>query len=262
MEPSTENDMSRATIEPESVRSGLIGSSWRFVAKDDSQRVIAATDVFECNGHALKDGKQARLALEALIDLLRRDGWVGERAPNQTNGTTWYDYTFARKRASEPVASLPVLSPPVSPQPVRRPSYLVIKARGERTGLLLPYWRFIAVDREGNVFAESQRFDSGIRTVVDGKPERKALEALMMQLRLDGWIMDMVPSQHADWYAYGFRSPDVPGSPVAQMTYQSSPKSGVSIPVMWGITLFVVILLFVVCVVLVLSAQIVIRPAT
>lgn len=248
--------VSTITIVPQSVRSGLIGSAWRFVAVDEHQRIVAASASFECSGHAPRNSKQAHIALESIVAELRHGGWIMTNRPDRFGNTSWYAYAF--QYGGVPPA------PPEERPTEPRPAYIVIRTEQTRTGLVMPHFRFVAVDRHGTVIASSEEFDSGMRSVLDGKTERRVLESLLTKLRLDGWVLDLTPDQqpHSEWYTYGFRSPNVGGSASSgPLLASASRRGGMSIQAMWGITLAVVILLFAICVVLAFTAQLEIRPA-
>ncbi len=157
--------------------------------------------------------------------------------------------------------------------PEGSPTYVVVKPQQMRSGLIGSAWRFIAVDRAGRIAAASDAFEANGHALKDNKAARLALDALIVSLRHDGWIMDLTPKQQANapWYAYGFRadgaSPSRPEPPpvvefAREPSAPSAPREGLSIQAMWAITLIVLVILFLICVVLAFSAQVEIRPAT
>ena len=246
-------------IEPQQLRSGLVGSTWRFVAHDRrANRTVAVSDAFETSGHVIRNSRQAKIALESLISALHHDGWILDCSPGKQRNLPWYAYAF---RSDSESAST---QPPTN-EAHGRPAYIIIRTEQTQPGVVMPHFRFIAVDKDGNVIAGSESFDSGMRSVLDGKRERRALESLMTNLRLDGWILDLTPEQqpNSPWYSYGFRSPDVAGSASPAPTLIAAPRrDGLSIQMMWATTLAVVLILFLICVVLAFSARLEIRPAT
>lgn len=93
-------------IKAQQTRSGLVGSNWRFIAVDREARIVAASYAFESGGHAMRDSRQARIALESLIAILQRGGWIMELAPGQQANAPWYAYGF-RSEGSRPLTSSP-----------------------------------------------------------------------------------------------------------------------------------------------------------
>lgn len=134
-------------------------------------------------------------------------------------------------------------------------------------------YRFVLRASTGRLVAASEPFNTSARKINKlgdiqrGPKEQIALEQFVTQLIHDGWRVAHQPT--TPWYSLTLAQ----GSEedlerlkrdlfIRGDSLPSRQREGVSVQKMWGITLFVVIALFVVCVVLVLSAEIQITPVT
>lgn len=116
--------------------------------------------------------------------------------------------------------------------------------------LLRDRYRFVAEDSDGDVIATGDEFSSTMFRVGKHRREQSMLRNLVSELGVLGW--HAVPTGHP-WYAhrlyYVGRDRLPPPAP-------ATVREGLSAGTMWGWTIAIIILLFMVCVVLVYASEV------
>jgi hypothetical protein len=150
-----------------------------------------------------------------------------------------------------------------------------IKAVAIRKGIARTTWCFSLRDDWGRSLLDSAHFVSATDHPTNQKREQEALQDLLFDIRTDGWIEKRVPraKDRNNWWTYQFVRPlhedqaaavrDAHLMRAMIVGSQREPeRRGLSrgTGVMWTISIAVIIGLFLLCVVLVLSAELRVSP--
>lgn len=130
----------------------------------------------------------------------------------------------------------------------QRPGQIRVVPSGN---LLRDKYRFVAEDADGNVIATGDEFTSTMVRVGHHRRERTMLNHLISELAVLGW--QSVPTGRP-WYAHRLYQVGRERLPVAAAA--PIEREGLSTGAMWGWTLAIIILLFVVCVVLAYTSEV------
>lgn len=133
-------------------------------------------------------------------------------------------------------------------------------------------WQFQFVDANGTVLLKSEPFPGPNGLPMRHKKSEAEMDHLYAQIRRQGWQVTNPPINEAYWWAFNFArgdglvvtyapQPQAGAAPAKQpqqvYQYQTERKGpGCGIWTMWGLTIAVVIGLFLICVVLAFTTEI------
>jgi hypothetical protein len=171
------------------------------------------------------------------------------------------------------MGDMQVISGHPSRPTVERATIEPLAVRKGIPGISRTTWCFVVRTDHGRDLFRSYEFLSATNHPTNKTREQQALQELLLYVRDDGWTITHRPKLQArdQWWQFRFVKGD-PEAVARDLQYANAmsagsqwvgdrPKMARGVWTMWSVTLVVIIGLFLLCVVLVLTAEIRVSPA-